>query len=97
MARHLIGLIEPHLSSDQRPNSPCWSWLPIIVDEGGEMVSDEMGAHLPENADDWAELFAQPEVENVEIIDRVLRVRLRSGVELEWHLDHLSRPRPGSS
>ena len=40
----------------------------------------------------WGRLFESPHVDRVEIVDDVVRVRLKSGVELEWPLDASSDP-----
>ena len=34
----------------------------------------------------WKSLLSRPEVEHVEVVEGVVRVRLKSGVELEWAL-----------
>lgn len=40
-------------------------------------------------AADWESLLSRPEVDHVEIVENVIRVRLTSGVELEWALTGL--------
>lgn len=47
----------------------------------GESVSP--GAGRP----GWGSFLESPEVEHVEVVGDVVRVHLRSGVELEWPLD----------
>jgi hypothetical protein len=50
------------------------------VGDGGEVFP---GPGVP----GWAELLSRPEVEHAEVVGDVVRVRLKSGVELEWPLD----------
>ncbi|WP_157780427.1 hypothetical protein [Leifsonia xyli] len=40
-------------------------------------------------AADWESLLSRPEVDHVEVVEDVVRVRLKSGVELEWALTGL--------
>lgn len=49
-------------------------------------VSNDRDRTPDSGADGWEHLLSQPEVEHVEVVGDVVRVRLRSGVELEWAL-----------
>ncbi len=54
--------------------------------EGVKAVSD-FGNGVPGwGVPGWEYLLSRPEVDRVEVTEDVVRVRLKSGVELEWSL-----------
>ncbi|NUU06855.1 hypothetical protein [Leifsonia sp. C5G2] len=53
-------------------------------------MSDE-GATAPRPGQEWwRNALSHPDVEGVDIADGLVRVRLRSGIELEWPRDDVA-------
>ena len=49
-------------------------------------MSEDMNMSPDSDGAGWEQLLSRPEVEHVEVVEDVVRVRLKSGVELEWSL-----------
>jgi len=50
-------------------------------------VSEDRDKSRDSNAANWEYLLSRPEVDRVEVVEDVVRVRLKSGVELEWPVE----------
>ena len=59
-------------------------------------MSEDRDKSPDSDAAGWEHLLSRPEVDRVEVVEDVVRVRLKSGVELEWALGGSDGPADGS-